>query len=82
MSVYVDNMKAPYGRMFMSHMIADTHEELHEMADRIGVRLRWFQNKPGRPHYDICQQMRVRAIELGAIPVTTRELVRRLKNGR
>lgn len=35
MAVYVDNFKAPYGRMFMCHMIADTQKELLEMADNV-----------------------------------------------
>lgn len=38
MTVYVDNALIPYGRMQMSHMIADTEEELHQMADDIGVK--------------------------------------------
>lgn len=50
MTVYVDNMRAPYGRMLMCHMIADTVDELHRMADRIGVARRWYQGD----HYDIC----------------------------
>ena len=44
MTVYVDDMKADFapshrpGRKYiLSHMIADTEEELHAMADKIGV---------------------------------------------
>ena len=43
MAVYVDDMRANFGRMKMCHMIADTIDELHTMADRIGVARRWFQ---------------------------------------
>ena len=50
MSVYVDNMRAPYRRMIMCHMIADTEAELHAMADSIGVARKWYQGD----HYDIC----------------------------
>lgn len=64
--VYIGTRKYPYGRMLMSHMAADTLEELHEMADRIGVNRKHFQYKPGRPHYDICQKKKAKAIEFGA----------------
>lgn len=76
MTVYVDTMKAAYGQMIMCHMMADTDEELHEMADRIGVKRRWHQ-KAGTPHshYDICLSKRKLAISFGARVVTNRELV-------
>ena len=72
MSVYVDNFRAPYGRMIICHMLADTEAELHAMADAIGVARRWFQGD----HYDICLAKRAKAIALGAVEVTTREIVR------
>lgn len=67
MSVYVDNMRAKYGRMVMCHMLADTDDELHAMADKIGVARRWHQ-KAGTPHshYDICLSKRAVAVRLGA----------------
>lgn len=48
MAIYVDDMKAGYGRMVMCHMLADSEDELHAMADRIGVARRWHQ-RPGTP---------------------------------
>ena len=75
MGVYVDDMKAPYGRMIMCHMVADTLGELHNMADTIGVDRKHFQPK-SMPHYDICQSKRKIAIENGAIEVTQREVVK------
>lgn len=71
MAVYVDDMRAAYGRMVMCHMMADTDEELCAMADRIGVRQRWHQGD----HFDICLQKRALAVAAGAIEVTQRELV-------
>lgn len=69
MSVYVDRCAIGYGRMIMCHMIADTLEELHEIAGRIGMRRNWFQAAPPAsfPHYDIAQSKRALAIGLGAI---------------
>lgn len=74
MTVYVDDMRAPYGRMIMCHMIADTDDELHAMAARIGVARRWFQ-KPGtaRRHYDIALSKRALAVEAGAVEITWRQ---------
>ncbi len=72
MTVYVDDMCAPYGRMRMCHMIADTVDELHAMADRIGVARRWYQGD----HYDICLAKKKIAVQLGVREVSQRELGR------
>lgn len=71
MTVYVDDMNAEYRGMRMFHMIADTDEELHDMAARIGVARRHFQ-KAGTPqrHYDICLSKRKLAVVAGAIEIT------------
>lgn len=74
--VYVDAAIWPYGRMVMCHMLADREEDLHAMADRIGVARRWFQNKR-YPHYDICKAKRALAVEFGAIEIDRAEFVRR-----
>jgi len=76
MPVYIDDAYIPFWRMKMCHMIADTPEELHAMAKKIGVARKWFQNKPRFPHYDICMSKRKLAVENGAREVTTMELVR------
>ena len=53
----------------MCHMIADTPSELHDMATRIGVSIRWFQFPPKAsfPHYDISKTKRALAVTAGAI---------------
>lgn len=80
MSVYVDDMKARFGRMVMCHMIADSTEELHAMADQVGVARRWLQKGgTAEEHYDVCLAMKSRAIALGAVEVTKRELVRKIR---
>lgn len=68
-TVYVDDMKAKYRRMIMCHMIADTDEELRAMAQKIGVQQKWHQGD----HFDICLEMRVKAVALGAVEITLRQ---------
>ncbi|WP_176083885.1 DUF4031 domain-containing protein [Martelella sp. HB161492] len=80
MAVYVDDMQAPFRGMRMCHMLADTSEELHAMADMIGIERRWVQY-PGtaKEHYDVPLPRRQLAVAAGAVEVTWRfmgELVR------
>jgi hypothetical protein len=79
MSVYVDDMNARFGRMVMCHMVADSHEELIAMADKIGVARKWIQ-KGGTPgeHFDISLSKKQLAIQKGAVAITQRELGRML----
>ncbi|MDM0003934.1 DUF4031 domain-containing protein [Variovorax sp. J22G73] len=75
MTVYVDDMKARFGRLVMCHMLADTDNELHAMAGRIGVARRWWQSpeKTSGSHYDIALSKRAQAVALGAIEITWRQ---------
>ena len=79
MSVYVDDMRAQYGRLIMCHMTADSSEELLSMADSIGVARKWIQNAghPYREHFDICLSKRAKAVLLGAVEVTQREMAKK-----
>jgi dsDNA-binding SOS-regulon protein len=77
MAVYVDNMRARYGRMVMCHMAADRTDELLAMADKIGVSRRWLQKAgTSQEHFDICLTKRAAAVAAGAIEVTAKDLVR------
>jgi hypothetical protein len=80
-SVYVDGARNKFGRMQMSHMIADTTAELHEMADKIGLPRKWFQPY-SMPHYDVCKSKRDLALLHGAIEVDRRQLGAILKRMR
>lgn len=71
MSVYVDNARTVYGRMRLSHLMADSPEELHWMAARIGMERRWCHGD----HYDISEGKRALAIRYGAIQVRQRDLI-------
>ena len=67
-------------RMVMCHMLADTPDELFEMADKIGMHPAWFQYKPGKtPHFDLSKTKRALAVEQGAIEVSRRETVRMIR---
>lgn len=83
MAVYVDDMglRGPmgrFGRMRMSHLVADSEGELVSMGRRLGLKDSYLQNRgssPGYVHYDVCLSKRREAISLGAIPVTMKALV-------
>lgn len=75
MAVYVDDMyKNPvgeFGRMKMSHIIADSTKELLEMCDKIGVNKKWIQDAgTNMEHFDIAMSKRELAIKAGAIPIS------------
>jgi uncharacterized protein DUF4031 len=69
MSVYVDDMRAKFGRMVMCHLWADTEAELFAMVDAIGVQRKWLQTEPKASwtHFDISLAKKEAAIKLGAI---------------
>lgn len=48
------------------HLWADTVEELHALAARIGLRRSWFQSHTRLPHYDLTPSKRALAIAAGA----------------
>lgn len=75
MTVYVDDMKAKYGRMIMCHMLADTTDELLAMARKIGVNPKWIQEYGTyHEHFDIALSKRVLAVKNGAKEITSDEL--------
>lgn len=72
MAVYVDAL-INYGWKLgpSCHMSADTLEELHLAASKIGMKRSWFQDKgDGFPHYDLVASRRAAAVKNGAIEVT------------
>lgn len=61
------------------HMMSDTSvEELHQFAQGMGLKRKWFQCKnPRHLHYDLTTPNAVaRALRRGAKQVTSLELVR------
>lgn len=58
------------------HLVSDAHlDELHDFADQVGIPRRGFQGD----HYDIPEEHRHVLLAAGAVPVESRELVRRLR---
>ena len=50
------------------HLFADTFQELHEFAEKIGLKRGWFQHeKKHLPHYDLTKNKRKLALRYGAI---------------
>ena len=78
MACYVDSVRAYPGaglrhREFC-HLLADSREELHAMADAIGMPRRFFQDHLWRWHYDLPRDLRARAVGLGAHEVTLQDV--------
>jgi hypothetical protein len=81
MAVYIDDFNAPFGRMVMCHMVADTTQELLEMCDKIGVQRKWIQDEGTQyEHFDVCLSMKKKAISLGTKHITARELAHMTSN--
>jgi hypothetical protein len=59
-----------------SHLVSDASlAELHGFAQSLGIPARAFQGD----HYDLPEEYRPRALAAGALAVSTRELVQRLR---
>ena len=66
MAVYTDSI----------HLVADTEEELHAFAERVGLGRHWWEGvQKGHPHYDIPAKRWKAVMRGGAVIVTSREMV-------
>ena len=79
MAVYVDALR-DYGwwRGPSCHLIADSVDELIEFALSMGLRREWFQPK-STPHFDLTADARTKAVEMGAIELDRRGLIRKVR---
>ncbi|MBU6279098.1 MAG: DUF4031 domain-containing protein [Actinomycetales bacterium] len=74
--ILVDEAHWPWRDRLWCHLVSDTSlAELHEFARGLGVPERGFSGD----HYDIPEDYRLRAIEAGARPVTSRQIVEALR---
>ncbi len=70
MSVYVDDAVTLWRGQRWAHLMADTLDELHAMAARLGIPRRAFQHRTSGSHYDVTAALRTQAIALGAIAIS------------
>jgi len=67
MTVYVDDLRTvKRSKMWpwlqSCHMFADTLDELHAMAEKVGMHPAWFQGHKELPHYDLTPNKRAQAV--------------------
>jgi len=70
MTVYVDDAVTLWRGQRWAHLMADTLEELHAFAARLGIPRRAFQDKTSGAHYDVTAPLREQAIALGAMAIS------------
>ena len=81
--IRVDDGRWPFGRMVMSHLIADSHEELEEAAVALGLRKEYIQHAHSwKEHLDVSQTKRALAVRQGAVEMTQREFALILRERR
>jgi hypothetical protein len=74
-TVRVDDAIWPWRGRRWAHLVSDAHlAELHDLAHRIGMPYMAFQGD----HYDVHEDLRRLAIDLGAVATPARDLVRSL----
>ena len=75
MAILIDHPAWPaHGRLW-AHLVSDTSlDELHAFAALAGIPRRGFDHD----HYDVPEERYDELVELGAVPVSGRELVLRL----
>lgn len=67
MTVYVDSERIRWRGREWCHLVADSLDELHAFATKLGLKRRWFQDQGRYPHYDVTVSVREQALRLGAM---------------
>ena len=74
--ILVDTAMWPHRGRVWAHLVSDeSFDELHAFAGRLGLPPRAFHHD----HYDIPSDLRPDAVAMGAVEVSSRDLVRRLR---
>lgn len=75
MTVLIDQAIWPAHNILWGHLVSDVSlAELHDFAEKAGIPRRGFD----LDHYDVPDYRYEELVALGALPVTTREMVTRL----
>lgn len=74
MAVYVDAEGIRWRGREWNHLVADSLDELHAFADKLGLRRSWFQSKTLYPHYDVTKSVRTRALAMVRTAQTGKKL--------
>lgn len=70
-----------YGKQWC-HMWADDLEELHAVAEKIGLKRSYFQYKnSGIPHYDLTPAKRTKALAIGAVEADVHKRIEMRQQG-
>lgn len=65
------------------HMFTDgSLEELHAMAERLGMKRSWFQDHGDLKHYDLNARRRAAAVRAGAVECDKRKTVEVMRSNR
>ena len=76
MTVMIDEPRWWFDGRHWSHLASDRDlDELHEFAGAIGIPRRGFHGD----HYDVPEEWYEQVVESGAVPTTSRDMVRRLQ---
>ena len=76
MTVLIDEPMWPQHGRLWSHLVSDTSlDELHAFAEAAGIPRRGFHGD----HYDVPAEYHADMVAMGAVPTSSRELVRRLR---
>jgi hypothetical protein len=78
--IYVDALRpcgAPWRSGVACHVVSDENvEELRSFAEQLGMPQHWIQQPTGaNPHFDLSPRLRSRALKLGALACSGRELI-------
>jgi len=77
MAILIDKPRWPAHGTLWAHVVSDeTLDELHDFAAVVGLPPRSFD----RDHYDIPEHRYEELVAAGALPVSNRELVTRLRS--